>query len=224
MTFDDIMAMERNALLREYAVPIGFARINVPPYVAVPDFDVLKATPSELRARCPIDVEHLKNGQPGQAFVQICPSLNYRFLWTHVDNNKYRDDYLTYIRDYHYMPVTSLPQGLHVDHLFNRARARSMQLPFVRMALLPASINCSHGAGYERSRTRGGIGTPGNQKGIDEIVLMKLFGIASPGKDAPLRPEIFAHLTQMSVMFGIPVAELERNVRELMDVAAFRPG
>lgn len=217
------MTLERTALLQEYLLPLGAAAINVPPYVAIPDFEVLKTTPSDLRLRFPITVEPLVGSKNGRSFVQTCSRLNYKFLWTHVDNDNYRDDYLAYVRNHHHVMVDAIPQNLHVDHLFSRARAKNLQLSFVRMILLRDSINTSHGAGYERARTQGRIGTVGNQRGLDEIGLMKLCGVASPCKGSLLTPPIRAHLQAMSVLFGIPVSELEQNVYELMDVAAFRP-
>lgn len=59
MNLSDIMTLERTALLQEYLLPLGAAAINVPPYVAIPDFEVLKTTPSDLRLRFPITVEPL---------------------------------------------------------------------------------------------------------------------------------------------------------------------
>ncbi len=218
MTLADVMAQEREALMAEYAAPP-----QVPPYCAVPDFDVLARTPSILRGRHPVHVEEVPGSRAGSAFVQSCPTLGYKFLWAHADNDDYRADYLRFLRTQHGMTLDALPETHHVDHLYNRARARDMGLPFIRMVLLPRSINTSHGAGYEKARTRGGIGTPGRQRGIDEIVLMKLWGIRSPRKGMPLSPEMQMHVARMAVLFGVPAAEVERNIRELMEVAAFRP-
>jgi len=228
MILDNVMAQERDALMSEYLFPEGFGRgVNVPPYCAVPKFEILKTTPSHLRGRYPIQVEELEHDgstkDTGKAFVQTCAGLKYKFLWAHVDNENYRDDYLRFLRDYYHLALPELPGSYHVDHLFNRERARDLHLPFVRMVLLPGSINMSHGAGYEKARTQGGIGTPGNQRGIDEIMLLKLWGVPTPRKNMPLSSEIRGHLQRMSVIFHIPCPELERSVRELMAVASFRP-
>ncbi len=224
MTLGDVMAREREALMTEYLFEQGLARVQVPPYAAVPDFDVLVRTPTTLRTRHPVRVDELPGAKRGRAFVQICPSLNYRFLWVHADNDEYRADYVTFLQNHYGMSIQALPEAYHVDHLYNRARARQLALPYIRLVLLPREVNTSHGAGYEKSRTRGGLGTPGNQRGIDEISLMKLWGVASPRKGMPLSPDIVAHARRMSMLFGIPPAEIERNIRELMDVAGFRPG
>jgi hypothetical protein len=224
MTLADVMAREREALMTEYLFEQGLARVQVPPYSAVPDFEVLIRTPTTLRTRHPVRVDELSGARRGRAFVQICPSLNYKFLWVHADNDDYRADYVTFLQNHYGMSIQALPEAYHVDHLYNRARARQLALPYIRLVLLPREVNTSHGAGYEKSRTLGGLGTPGNQRGIDEISLMKLWGVATPRKGMPLSPEIVAHARRMSMLFGIPPAEIERNIRELMDVASFRPG
>ena len=209
--------------MAEYLFPEGaVAKMQVPPYCAVPDFQVLEKTPTFLRTRYPIRIQALA-GREGKAWVQVCDGLKYKFLWAHVDDDDYRDDYLKFLVNHHGIKISAIPDDYHVDHLYNRARAREMKLPFVRMGLLPRSVNTSHGAGYEKQRTRGSIGTPGNQRGIDEILLMKLWDIQSPRKGQPLGPTMQAHLDRMASLFGIPRAELLRNVTELMDVAAFRP-
>jgi hypothetical protein len=58
---------------------------------------------------------------------------------------------------------------------------------------------------------------------MDEIMLLKLWGIPSPRKGMPLSPEMQAHIIRMAALFGIPAAEVERNVHELMEVASSRP-
>ncbi len=222
MNLENIIEEERQALMAEYAFPLSPGRVHAPPYCAIPHFDVLRNTPSALRARHPVRVEELPGKRPGQAFVQSCPSLNYKFLWTHVDNDNYREDYVTFLREHHGLKLQALPRNLHVDHLFNRARARFLQLNYIRMILLPDSINMQYGAGYEKSRTQGGFGREGRERGIDEVLLMKIWGVSCPRQGMPLTPPMLAHLHRMAITFGIPASELERNVRELMDVAAAR--
>ncbi|MCW3477421.1 hypothetical protein [Limobrevibacterium gyesilva] len=221
---EDVMAQERAALLGEYLYPNGvMGGVQVPPYCAIPDWHVLRTTPTPLRQRHPIQLIELPGSRPGHAVVQLCPSLDYAFLWAHVDNDNYRSDYVRFLGAHHNLTLTSLPRTYHVDHLFNRARARSMALPWVRMVLLPSFINVSHGGGYEGSRTRGGIGRPGRPRGIDEIVLLKLCGVSSPRQGMPLTPQMRVHLARMAALFHLPAAELERNIAELMQVARFRP-
>jgi hypothetical protein len=225
MTLAEVMARERDALMAEYLFPEGIAGagVNVPPYAAVPNFELLKTTPRYLRAKHPVHMSELSGAQRGHAFVQTCPTLGYSFLWTHVENNNYRADYVLFLQQQYAMSVTALPGTHHVDHLFNRERARAFGLPYVRMVMLPQGVNTSHGAGYEKSRTHGGLGTEGRQRGIDEIMLLKLWGISSPRRGMPLSPEMQAHAIRMAAMFGISAAEVERNIHELMQVASFQP-
>jgi hypothetical protein len=121
-----------------------------------------------------VRIEERAGDRKGRGVVQHCLSLQYHFFWAHVTNDEYRDDYIEFLKRHHGIKVPVLPSTHHVDYLFNRKRAQAMQLPWVRMGLVPTNVNCSHGGGYERARTQGGIGPAGRQRGIDEVVLMKL--------------------------------------------------
>jgi hypothetical protein len=222
MTVDQVMAKERQALMTEYLLPAGIGEnsISVPPYTAVPDIQTLTNTPLGLRTRHPVRVELLRNRPITEAFVQVCPSLEYKFLWVQSRNEWYRADYVAFLRQFHNMNVQDLPTTRHVDHLFNRARAAGM---FIRTVLLPGWVNTSHGGGYEGRRTRSGVGSSERQRSIDEISLMKLWNIRSPRKNTPLTPDMEAHIDRMAALFGMPREEIERNIRELMEVASFEP-
>lgn len=217
MNLNDVIVQEREALLAEYALA------GVSPYSAITHADVLVRTPSMLRAKHPVRIEKLERAKPDQAFVQICDSLHYKFLWVGTDNDAYREDYLRFLHAYHSPNLTIPPAHLHVDHLFNRERARAMGLPLIRLILLEGSVNTSHGAGYESQRTSGGIGRVGRDRGIDEVMLLKLMGIRTPRKGMPITPDIARQLDRLAALYGVPRQEIERNIRELMDVAAFRP-
>src|SRR5262245_10271968 len=200
------MAHERNGLLAEYLFAQGAAEMQIPPFCAVPGPDIVVRFPSLLRARHPAQIAELQGAHAGYSFVQTCPSLAYKFLWVHTENEEFRDDYLRFLRQEHQMTLPALPQTHHVDHLFNRARAKTMGLPFIRTALLPKSVNMSHGAGYEKSRTQGVIGKPGRERKLDEVMLMKLWGVMSPRKDMPLSPEMLMHARRVAVLFGLSPA------------------
>ena len=224
MTFADVMAQEREALLAEYLFKQGVSGINVAPYCAVSDFEVLLRIPSILRNQHPVQIEELPGTDPGYAFVQSCGSLRYKFLWVHADNDNYRTDYETFLRKYHGLILERLPRDYHVDHLYSRKRAIGMGLQYIRAILLHESINTSHGAGYEKSRTQSGVGRPGRERRLDEVMLMKLCGVASPRKSLPLTAETLLHAQRIASLFGMPVREVERNIRELMDLASPKPG
>jgi hypothetical protein len=217
MTLESVRVQEREGLMAEYAFT------DMPPVCAVSDMTTVQRLPSGLRAKHPVFIDELKAAAKAGALVQRCPSLNYKFLWTHIDDDDYRERYIGFLNQCHGMQLKELPSDYHVDHLFNRQRARGMNLPFVRMVLLPKGVNTSHGAGYEKSRTQGGIGRLGRERGLDEVMLLKLWGILSPRKGMPLTSEMKAHVLRMASQFGIPAAEIERNIRELMEVASFTP-
>ena len=116
------------------------------------------------------------------------------------------------------------PEEIHVDHLYNRDRARALRAPYIRLVLAPRSTNTSHGAGYERSRSRNRLGRAGRDHKMDEITLMKLCGIPSPRKGQPLTAEMLAHVHEIAEIYGMKVADIEKNIRDLMEVAAFDAG
>ena len=216
MTVDEVRSRERDALLGEYLNPLA----QVPPYVAISNISDLTNTPSFLRAKYPLAIEPFPESDMTNGFVQHCPSLGYKFLWLRPEDKGHLSKYKAFLRRFY--DIHNIPDCYEVDHLFNRARAIALNLSHVRMVLLGRRENRSHGAGYEKSRTAGRMGRSGNQRGIDEITLMKLCGIASPRKDRPLSSEMLAHVQRMGAMFGLPPLEIEANLRELMAVAAFR--
>lgn len=222
-TLEQVRQHERDALLGEYVFGNGVSgTIHVPPYTAIPSINILISTPSQLRTRHPITIEPFPGSDVMQGFVQHCPSLGYKFLWLRPEDEGYRATYEAFLQRHYNIPM--MPSGYDVDHLFNRARASDLNLMFVRMVLLGPGENRSHGAGYEKSRTSGGIGKPGRERGLDEIMLMKLCGIRSPRKNRPLSAEMIAHIYRIAALFNLPPLEIEQNIRDLMEVAAYRPG
>jgi hypothetical protein len=89
------------------------------------------------------------------------------------------------------------------------------------MVLAPNSINSSHGAGYEKSRTRSRLGRAGRGHKMDDIILMKLCGMPSPKKGQPLTAEMTAYIHQIAQLYGMKVSEIEQSINDLMAVAAF---
>jgi hypothetical protein len=216
LTVSDVQSQERDGLLGEYTIA------EIPPYVAIPSISELTGTPSRLRAKYPLVIEPIGERTEAGGFVQISPGLNYKFLWLRPKDGAYKEKYGAYLKKYY--DIDAIPAGYEVDHLFNKARAIDLELVYIRMALVGKHENASHGAGYEKSRTKGGIGAKGRARGIDEITLMKLCGISSPRKNRPLSREILGHVQRVAAMFGMSPMEIEQNIRELMEVAAFRSG
>jgi hypothetical protein len=219
-TLADVQTRERDALLGEYLFSEGTG-IHVPPYAAIPEISILLATPSRLRAKHPLVIEAFPGGDTAKGFVQSCPSLGYKFLWLPPSEDGYLTVYKSFLKKYY--GIQQISGSYDVDHLFSRARASDLGLSFVRMVVLGTGENRSHGAGYESSRTKGHLGRVGRERGIDEIMLMKLCGIRTPRKNRPLSPEMVSHIHKVAALFGTSPMEIERNIRELMEVAAFRP-
>ena len=155
MNILDVMQRERSALLGESLIKAGPAGTTVMPYSAVTQPDVLVRTPTWLRAMHPVTLTALPERDRSMAFVQECASLQYKFLWIHAENDAYRDDYKSFLRDVHRVTET-LPGNIHADHLYNRERARALQTPWIRLVLVDGPVNSSHGAGTEsRAPTMG---------------------------------------------------------------------
>lgn len=222
ITLDQVRQRERDALLGEYVFPNGvMGTANVPPYAAIPSISILTNSPSQLRSKHPLSIDPFPGGDLANGFVQQCSSLGYKFLWLRPEDDNYKATYEAFLRRHYSIAI--MPTGYDVDHLFNRARASELKLAYVRMVLLGPGENRSHGAGYEKSRTKGGIGKSGRERGIDEIMLMKLCGVRSPRKNKPLSPEMIVHIHRIAALFNMQPLEIEQNIRELMEVAAFRP-
>lgn len=220
LNIQDVMRHERSALLGESLIVAPISRLTLLPYAAVTDPDVLVRTPQYIRMQHPVTVQSLANRARTSAFIQTCPSLKYNFLWVHADNDSYRDDYKTFLKQVHKVSE-ELPSFIAADHLYNRERAREVQTPWIRLVLASGPINSSHGAGYEKSRTNNRLGAHGRDHKMDEITLMKLCGMPSPRKNQPLTAEMRFHVQKIAALYGMPCNEIERNIMELMQVAAF---
>lgn len=192
------------------------------PYAAVTNPQVLQRTPEFLRSAHPVALTDLSARDRRMAFVQVCPSLKYKFLWVHSDNNDYRSDYRSYLRQ-HQNVTEALPESLHVDHLYNRERAKRLGTPFIRLVLCPRGINTSHGAGIEKKRTLSGLGRYGREHKMDDIILLKLCGLPSPRTGQPLTPEMVAHIHAIALLYGMNAEEIQASIQSLIDVANFVP-
>jgi hypothetical protein len=217
MNISEVMKQEREALLGESLMTNG----KLLPYAAVTEPDIIVRTPTFLRSKHPVIIEPLAGRDMRMAFVQACPSLRYKFLWVHADNDRYRADYAAFLHAVHNFSG-NLPSNIHVDHLYNRERAKVFAAPFIRLVLVKGAINTSHGAGYEKARTFG-VGRAGRDHKMDQITLMKLCGVQSPKKGQPLTAEMKAHIHNMARLHGMGTTEIEQIIQDLMDVAGFQP-
>jgi hypothetical protein len=192
------------------------------PYAAVTDPEVLVRTPTFLRSMHPVVLEDLEGRDRGMTFVQVCPSLKYKFLWVHADNDGYRSDYRDFLKKINKV-TENLPETVHVDHLYNRERAKRLKTPFIRLVLCPQGVNASHGAGNEKKRTSNGLGRAGRDHQIDQILVMKLCGVPSPRKGQPLTAEMMLHVQAVARLYGMKVDDIQTIIRNLIDVANFDP-
>ena len=208
----EVNTKEKRALVEEGGLEC------VMPYVAVRDLETVALTPSPLRRSHPCVWRPLPGVHLQRARVQHCPTLDYRFLWCHVDNSSYRRHYLRFL-EHEYGWSTPIPSGWHVDHVFNRARAKKLELEWVRMMLLPGSINSSHGAGYEKQRTKSPVsGTPQRSRKLDDVTLLKVVGMRSPRRHAPLDQSIETYSQWIAGRHGLSAEAVKTNIRELLAI------
>lgn len=223
MNIRDVMQYEGSALLGEWAASVRILGFGVLPFAAVTDPEVIVRSPIFLRSVHPVVLENLPGRERTAAFIQVCPSLRYKFLWVNADNDRYRDDYKNFLRVVHKV-TEELPKGIAVDHLYNRARAQRLETPWIRMVLAEGSINSSHGAGWEKQRSQNGLGASSRDHTMDTMILLKLCGMPSPRKGQPLTAAMHAQIQQVAEKCGLTVEEIENDIADLMKVAAFKPG
>jgi len=201
-----VLKREQDALAIETRIA------QCPPFVAVSDLAEVTRVPSQLRFHHPASLEKLP-GAKGVAFIVTCPSLNSKVLWVGAANDKYRDEYLTFLDSAYGISMTSLPPGYDVDHLYNRARALHYGLTYVRLALVRQAVNRSHGAAYEKDITRNEAARERrHMKLMDEITSMKYFGFLSPLRDDPREAEIDAYAAFAAAKLGLDPQEIRRGI------------
>lgn len=209
MDLQMFMHREREGVLREYAIEKGAAGL---PLAAVSSLDLIienRSTP--LKAVAPVHVVPLPEN-PGHAWAQLCPALDYASLWVDVNSQTYRQDYGHFLRTFGGVTLPSISASLHVDHLFNAARARRSGLLYVRTALVPRLVNISHGGGYERSITASeALRDRRGSRKMDEITHMKFHGFR-PG-------EVDAYAAYLAARCGLDAAEVRATIGFLVDKA-----
>lgn len=196
---------------------IGLTQIL--PIVALNDIGLLHTVPGVARWKAPATVRPLNSQKPGDGWVLDCPTLKYKSFWALAADNDYRDHYKAFLlAEHHY--AGPLPDDLHVDHLYNRARALMYGLKYIRMFLLPQSPNTSHGGGYEASITVSEAKRDVSDiRKMDEIVFMKFMGMKSPRVGKSLTAAQQQHLKAVAASTGIDFAELVGIVQRLMQKA-----
>lgn len=211
----DVIRREQDALAAETRIA------NCPPYVAVNNLDDVLRTPTMLRVKHPALCREL-SGSKGVAYIVDCPSLDSTALWVGTDNDKYRDDYRTFLNAVYRLNLTGIPKPYDVDHLYNRARGQNYKLQFLRVALVSHSVNRSHGAGPEKDVTTNEAlrDSRGRPKLMDEIASMKYWGFLPPLRDDPRDSEISAYATFAAAKLGLDPKQVRESVVYLRDKAS----
>jgi hypothetical protein len=137
-------------------------------------------------------------------------------LWVATDNDRYRDDYLTFLNSEYHLAMQAIPKPFDVDHLYNRARARAYGLRYIRTALVGSAPNRSHGAGPEKDVTLNEARRERrDHKLMDEITCMKYFGFLAPLRSNPRKSEIDAYAAFAAAKLGLDPDQVRQSVAYL---------
>lgn len=204
---------ERRAIIAEMTLAKAHE-----PFGAVVDIATVRDVPVEFRGRHPVNLEALGDG----SFVQVTPTIEAKVLWVRTDNDKYRESYGQFLALFHPGGPGAIPSDLHVDHLYNRERARTFALNYIRMGLVPGSPNTSHGAGYEKKRTHG-VGRVGRDRSIDTVMMLKALGFRSPPMRGTVTGEMRAFAALLGPQIGVEPGQLLQEIANLVEVANFEP-
>ena len=214
LTLAQIVQADQDALAAETRAA------QCPPFVAVNDLDIVRTVPTVLRSPHPVTITPLVPNST-KSYIVDCPTLQSKVLWVAPSNNDYRKDYLTFLNNTYALGLTALPGIYDVDHLYNRTRAQSYSMQFIRTALVGYTPNRSHGAGYEKDiTTNEALRFRKDRKLMDEITCMKFFGFLSPLRSDPRDAEVNAYATFAASHLGLSFKEVKDNVLLLRDKAS----
>lgn len=109
-------------------------------------------------------------------------------LWVRRSYSRYRQAFVSFLRQWYSASLAQLPREWDVDHLQSTHRFKAGHPHhYIRLVLVPRSINASYGAGFEKlfysiERER----FPNEGICIDWVALLKVLGTRLPGKPAGL--------------------------------------
>ena len=179
------------------------------PLVAAASMEIVSTRPTMLRKDYPVQITGLE-GLGEEVRMVPCPGLLYKTLWVTADNDRYRQNYLAFLRQSHGLQLERIPEPFDVDHMFNRARALRYGYKYVRLALVDSKVNQSHGAGYEKTVTRGNRERLDTTRALmDEIGCMKFFGFMNPSESRPRKDEIDSYARFAAAEFGMSEADVK---------------
>ncbi|MCZ2258080.1 hypothetical protein [Sporosarcina sp. G11-34] len=117
----------------------------------------------------------------GQSFIAVTKNSEVH-LFIKDSNRSYRSIFKDFLFDRFGVPKESIKSELNVDHVFNKARAKSY---FIRMILLDEKVNKQWGRAYESVITKIENTIMSSKKRLvllDYSLLLKVIGFDSPKK------------------------------------------
>lgn len=189
---------------------------QLPPIVAALDLSVL----TEFWSRRPDAV--LFTPLPGfpSGAVQRGPTANW--LWYDPVPDDYRRAFQAFLSSIQKVKA-ALPSDIHVDHVYNRTRAKQFGYRLVRMALVAGPVNTDHGRGYEKGMGAADKGRRAkSMKLLDAMTELKVFGVRSLSADAEMNEEQLAAAASAASTYGISVEQAVGGITNMRDRARGR--
>ncbi len=203
------------------AIIANWKQWDVPPVVAIEGIHVLGSSYGGPEGRATRWLP-LQTGSAASAVGAMIQRTEggVMSLWIDPALDNYVDLFRTFLEQHAKVDHSDLSVRYDVDHLYNAARARNFGYKLVRLFPIPASINRSHGAGYEKAMTAADVGRRRKvMKLMDEVSTMKFFGIRSPRKNGKLSATQRQHLDKMATEFGLAPGAAVDGASGLMDRA-----
>jgi hypothetical protein len=224
LDLEQIIAQERAGILAEMR--------TFWPFIAMNDVTEAMETPTTLRSSAPLELQPFEGG-----YVQTCRAHNYKSFWAATDDKQYRKHYGAFLKAHHGLDVANSAAAgafkrYHVDHMFNKARAKSLggseplaetlnelgaRYRYIRMFLIEPGANMSHGSVYEGplSQSERYRHVRGSRM-LDLVNYMKFCGIKAPRRNAPLDPWQLGWLSRIAPALGTTPVKLEGEIQELV--------
>jgi hypothetical protein len=145
-------------------------------------------------------------------------------LWVPKTYSNYREAFFKFIKHLYGNDVDMAgAKAYDVDHLFNRERASAGAM--IRVEAVSASVNRSHGAGYEKTAGASTVAISRQAKmrpftKIDFISVLKILGLPAPASVAD-KPRIDV-IKQHSQKLGFTPDQIETGINNLLEIAKRR--
>lgn len=138
-------------------------------------------------------------------------------LWVNPRSDAYVKYCRSFLTSICLVDAARLTERYDVDHLYNRERAIQFGYAYVRMFPVLLEANRSHGGGYEAAITEADAGRRVKKMRLmDTVSMLKLHSAHSPRVGGVFSAHQQAVIAEIAASLGIGVAEVEREIDNMM--------